>query len=255
MSQVDPDLTEYRPPAGMDVGTKRLALFAGGIGALLVAMVGGWSLLGHHQVGIPIIAPPAGPVRVKPVDPGGMQLMGAQTLAATDGSGAQALAPGPEEAAPQALQAEVDAARHADAPPPKPAPVAVARPPAPLPSLPAVPAAVPLPAPTAVGQPADAAGTTATREPDRQPAAPAADTVEVQLAAVDTDAAARAEWARLSHQAPALFAGRTMLVMQATRSGKAFYRLRTRGFADQAEATAFCSRAKAQGLACTLADF
>jgi hypothetical protein len=245
---------------GMDSGTKKLALVAGGLGALLVLMVGGWSLLGHRPAGIPVLGPPPGPVRVKPADPGGMQLMGAQ-VAQTNGPGAQALAPGPEEAAPQALEAQVDAARKAEQPAPPPsAPKAghdamseATAPPidpgsgaGPLTHAPVVkaPTAVPPtppeppPAPDAAVAPAASGGRHA-----------------VQLAALDSDQAARAEWSRLTHKAPSLFGARTPVVVVATRDGKQFYRLRTGGFSSIADATAFCGKVKAAGIACTLADF
>ncbi len=249
---------------GMDAGTRRLALIAGGIGALLVAMVGGWSLVGHRPAGIPLIAPPPGPVRVKPTDPGGLQLMAGQ-VAPTNGPAAQALAPGPEAPAPQALQAEVDAARKADAPPPA---AAAPRPAATVPAM-AVPpvvaaSAAPAPeAPVAASPPPAAPGTPAPvtgAATDAAPAGPASPPASggghaVQLAALDGEAAAHAEWSRLSRQAPSLLGDRMPVIVHVSRNGRQFYRLRTGGFASVAEATAFCGRAKALGIACTVADF
>lgn len=250
---------------GMDSGTRKLALVAGGLGALLVLMVGGWSLLGHRPAGIPVLGPPPGPVRVKPADPGGMQLMGAQ-VAQTNGPGAQALAPGPEEAAPQALEAQVNAARKAD------------QPAVPTSTSEAGHDATPVPAAPPI-DPESGAGNL-TRAPlvhaplDHAPVAmppaapepaPAPDTSDapaasvgrhaVQLAALDSDQAARAEWTRLAHKAPSLFGGRTPVVVTAARDGKQFFRLRTGGFSSIADATAFCGKVKAAGIACTLADF
>ncbi len=292
MSMVDRDLVAEERAArqaaghgaarhsGMDAGTRRLALIAGGIGALLVAMVGGWSLLGHRPAGIPLIAPPPGPVRVKPADPGGMQLMAGQ-VAQTNGPAAQALAPGPEAPAPEALQAEVDAARKADAPAASPAPAASRVPasaiPAPAAAAPvttvaALPVgtvsrpAVTVPPAEAGGNASDAATSIApTRSavpdavPDTVPAevAPQADAGghAVQLAALDSEAAARAEWSRLARQAPSLFGNRAPVIVHISRNGRQFYRLRTGGFASVADVTAFCGRARALGIACTPADF
>lgn len=275
----DPDLTDYKRPKGMDPGTRLLALFAGGIGALLVLVVGGWSLVGHHETGIPIVDAPAGPVRIKPIDPGGMQLTGVQNLTQTNGSAASGLAPGPETAQPQALQAQVDAARQADAPP---APVAPAKQPV---TQAGVPPVAPPPVVSDAGQPttpvaaapAAPAGSVPAPSPDTAATAPVAGDendqadapapvvrpavptatrgVAVQLAAVDSEAAAHSEWARLSHRAPGLFAHRTPAVIPVSHGGKSFFRLRTAGFASTTEATAFCGRAKAQGVACTVADF
>ena len=267
--------------SGMDAGTRRLALIAGGLGALLVATVGGWSLLGHRPAGVPLLAPPPGPVRVRPTDPGGMQLMTGQ-VAQTNGTAAQALAPGPEAAAPQALQAEVDAARKADAPPapavvpkvaeaiprsPSPAPASPPDMPSSRPSIDAAPAGAPS-SPDAVAPDASTAAPAiaspdASAIPDTAPAAPpatqpsaaAAGGHAVQLAALDTELAASAEWSRLARQAPALFADRVPAILHVSRGGRQFFRLRTGGFASVADATAFCGRLRASGIACTLADF
>lgn len=257
MKFVDPDLTGHRPPSGMDAGTKRLALFAGGIGALLVALVGGWSMLGHHPAGIPIIAPPPGPVRVRPLDPGGMQLMGAQTLAASNTGGAQALAPGPEAPQPAALQAAVDAARKADAPPPPKTTPATPRPASTTPPA-AITATTPPPATPATNTQSEQSN--AQPEHTAPPLAPDAARPPsagpmVQLAAVDTEAAARTQWSRFAHQAPALLADRAPVILRVDHAGRIFYRLRVAGFASPAEATAFCAQAKARNVACTLADF
>ncbi len=269
--------------SGMDEGTRWLALVAGGIGTLLVVTVGGWSLLGHHaEGGIPVIEPLPGPVRVKPVDPGGMQVMSTQ-VAQTNGPAAQALAPGPEVANPQALQAEVDAARHADTPTPTATPATAAPAPSPtaqtptaqdstaqIPAAPrvaAVPvqpqAAAPAPETAASGRKADDEATAA--DPDAASAA-APSTPEaaaptpsgghaVQLAALDSEAAAQAEWERLARRAPSLFARREPAIVPVSRDNKRFFRLRMAGFNSASEATAFCGRLHGAGIACTLADF
>ena len=267
MNHPETDLTDRRRPTGIDPGTKLLAMFAGGIGTLLVVVVGGWSLLGHHNSGgIPVIEPPPGPVRVKPVDPGGMQLMGAQAPAASNGSAAQELAPGPEAPAPEALQQQVDAARQADAPPKPTAavppaltqsrPPAVATAPAATAPAPPQPLAAPAPvAPPAVHQPVTSADAAPAAGDAASTDSLAAHGPEVQLAALDTEAAAQAEWSRLTRQAPGLFASRHPAILRASRGGREFFRLRTGGFANLAEATAFCGQAKAAGVACTLADF
>ncbi len=257
--------------SGLDDGTRWLALVAGGIGLLLVVTVGGWSLLGHRPDGIPVIEPLPGPVRVKPADPGGMQVMSTQ-VAQTNGPAAQALAPGPEAANPQALQAEVDAARHADAPPAatpaaNPAPSSGSAPAAgPVVAAPVAAAPVPLQpaAPAAEASPAGGDAGNGNATDADAPAVPAADADAVpagaggpmvQLAALDSEAAAQAEWARLAHRAPSLFARRDPAIVPVSRDGKRFFRLRTAGFASAAEAAAFCGRLHGAGIACTVADF
>lgn len=244
-----------RPSGGMDDGTKRLALIAGGLGALLVTVVGGWSLLGHRPAGIPVIEAPPGPMRVKPVDPGGMQVMGTQ-VAQTNGPAATALAAGPEEPAPQALEAEVDAARQADAPARRPAPVAAPAP-AVAPPAPAPRASIAAPA---AGAAADAPAAApeaplAAAQAPPTPATPAAGSYMVQLAALDNEPAAHAEWSHLSRQAPSLLDERTPVIVRVPRGDKAFFRLRVGGFVSLADAHQFCGKAKASGIACTVADF
>ncbi|HEX5325600.1 MAG TPA: hypothetical protein VFW75_02930, partial [Acetobacteraceae bacterium] len=103
---------------GLDPATRRLALIAAGLGSALLAVVGAWSITGHHHGAVPVIAPPSGPMRVKPENPGGMQLTASQELfAAThaDDTDQGKLAPPPEIPDPQALR-----------PPPKPAAPAAA---------------------------------------------------------------------------------------------------------------------------------
>ena len=283
----------YRPHVvgSMDEGTRRLVLIASGIGLFLLVVVGGWSLGGRHGVGageIPVIGPDPGPIKIKPANPGGLQLTGAEPPPANDDNGGgPSLAPGPEKPDPAALQAELDAARHADAPPAapatspkpatssapaapatpataetqaasatKPAPVTaaapVASPPVPVPPA-ARPAAVGSPSPATVAAPPSSSLRTALAS---LRAAPPAAGIAVQLAAVDTAAEAHAQWDHLAHAHPGLLGERAPLVLPAARhDGKTFYRLRTGGFATVAAATAFCAQLRAAGAACTIATF
>jgi len=80
--------------------------------------------------------------------------------------------------------------------------------------------------------------------------APTAGGRRVQLAAVDSEAAAAAEWDRLSHRMPELLSGRHPEVTRFERDGHVFYRLRTSGFADAATANNFCNEVKAKGAHC-----
>ncbi|HUB10745.1 MAG TPA: tetratricopeptide repeat protein [Acetobacteraceae bacterium] len=86
-------------------------------------------------------------------------------------------------------------------------------------------------------------------------APPAATTspVQVQLAAVPTQAAAQAAWQHLQQQMPTLVSGRQPVFVEVERNGQVFWRLRTGGFADEAQALAFCHQAQAAGAACALA--
>ena len=97
----------YRVPRrhGMDPATRRLALIAGGLGGTLLAVIGGWTLYSHRTSTVPVIQADSGPIRVKPDNPGGMQVAGANEdiLSGISGSGSNKLAPPPESPAPQAL--------------------------------------------------------------------------------------------------------------------------------------------------------
>jgi len=77
----------------------------------------------------------------------------------------------------------------------------------------------------------------------------------VQLAALETEALAQAEWQRLVKRMPELLGDRKPVVLKAERDGKVVWRIRTGGFADIAEATGFCVKVKARGAGCTLASF
>jgi Flp pilus assembly protein TadD len=75
-------------------------------------------------------------------------------------------------------------------------------------------------------------------------------TMVVQLAATPTEDAAQAEWRHLQERHPDLLSGHQPMVLRVERDGKVFWRLRTGGFADNSEASAFCERVRAAGTAC-----
>ncbi|BCK76836.1 sporulation domain-containing protein [Acetobacter aceti NRIC 0242] len=105
-----------------DKTTRALTYGAVGLGALLLVGVGGWSLIGHHQSGIPVFGPPPEPIREKPLDPGGMELNDMMPPPMeTEQQGATHLAPSPEQPDPAALAARYGAAAKEDAPQDAPA--------------------------------------------------------------------------------------------------------------------------------------
>ena len=232
----------------MDSATKRLAIIAAAIGGALLLLVGVWSLSGHHG-GVPVVEAESRPLRTKPDQPGGMQVAGEnETILSGVTGGKDAMAPPPEVPAPQALKAEADqqlAVKAAAAAVPDP--VALT-PPATLPDAaaePAAPAAVAAPEQQPVAHPAMA----------KAVAPVAAGAAQVQLAALGSEQAAMLEWQRLAHKMPALLGDRRPAVLRADHGGKTYYRLRTGGFTDIAQATAFCEQVRAKGAGCALARF
>jgi len=95
----------------MDQGTKRLAIIAGGLGGALLLIVGVWTASGHHGGAVPVIEADARPMRVKPENPGGLQVAGAndEILSGDAGPQADKLLPPPEAPAPQALKDQTPA--------------------------------------------------------------------------------------------------------------------------------------------------
>lgn len=75
---------------------------------------------------------------------------------------------------------------------------------------------------------------------------------QVQLAAATSEDAAQTEWKRLQNHIPDAMSGRQASIIRVERDGQVFWRLRTGGFADASEATAFCDRLHAAGAPCVI---
>jgi hypothetical protein len=234
----------YRVPRhrrGMDTGTRRLAIIAGGLGGALVLLVGGWSVLGHRSTGVPVIEADSSPLRVKPENPGGMSVAGSNEEILSDGADGTVgkLAPASETPAPQNMQAAK--------------PPVVASPPPPPPAAPAVPAPV---APPVVAAAPAAKPTAPLHVAAAEPAHPMSGKgTLVQLAALSSEDAAKVEWERLAKRMPDLLGKHQPAVSKIERDGKTFWRLRTGGFSDIAQATAFCEQVRAKGNGCSIAAF
>ncbi len=266
---------------GMDPATKRLALIAAGLGGALVVVVGGWSLLDSGPHTVPVVQAPSGPVRVKPADPGGLQVAGSGNaiFSGDQSTAVDKLAPPPEVPDPQALRP----------PPPKPAPPAEHLPAARVQTGPAAaassagaapaqhamtveaarPAPVRSPARSGPAEPTRSGGTPAraeTRPAETHrvaratPAEPAqaarvgSGGAMVQLAALSSEQAAKTAWQNLNRRIPGLLDGHQPVFVKVSHGGKTFWRLRTGGFRDEAQARAFCRTVKAKGLGCFPAE-
>lgn len=309
----------YRVPRhsrGMDPATRKLALIAAGIGVTLLVAIGGWTMLGHRTHGVPVVQADSSPLRVKPLNPGGMQVAGAGNDIFSGGSdtSVEKLAPPPETPDPQGLRA-TPAARPAPVPAAAaqaPAPVAVTQPPPPAAATPLPPpppavaatrtaasvaapvaagsrpgvaagaipgaatagkpgaasvgkpgvAAIATPGATAAATPGIAAAAAMSGKPAEKPImAVAAEhsagtkVASVQLAALTSEPAARAEWERLVKRWPDLFGGHQPAFSKVEHNSQVFWRLRTGGFAGVAQATGFCEQLRAKGGGCSVADF
>jgi hypothetical protein len=294
----------------VDRTTRLLTFGAAGLGALLLVGIGGWSLIGHRHAGVPVFGPPSGPIREKPLDPGGMDLNGMMPPPVeADASGEAHLAPAPEQPDPAALAAQYGAVarkdaetgRPAEAKPAAPSEEQAAREPtAQADTATGNPASAPEGQPQAVSRPvappaADKAASqpednvieepatgddeakqkvlppgeekpsvkTVTKEKPvaavpgtaapRDGAAPEATGLYgAQLAALNSEDAARKEWERLKEISPDLFAGHTPLIEKTVHTNAIFYRLRTRGFANIAAAQSFCNALREHGHACNV---
>jgi hypothetical protein len=232
----------YRVPRRrqrMDPGTRRLALIAGGLGAALVVVVGGWEMVGHRSTTVPVVQADNRPIRVKPDNPGGMQVAGANEDILSGGteSATGKLAPPPEAPSPQALRAP---------PPPAVAPPAPA--PAPIVTASQPPVATTTPKPVVTAKPVEPAA-------EKRPAVVPAGNTLVQLAAVRSEDAAKSEWERLSKRFPELLGSHHPAFSKTERDGRTLWRVRTGGFSDVPQATSFCEKVRAKGAACSVADF
>jgi hypothetical protein len=266
---------------GPDPMTRRLMIIAGGLSAALVLIVVAWSAVGHHSGPVPVIQADSKPVRVKPANPGGMQIAG---LSSDTGSGdassaTDRLAPAPETPDPQALARQIPPpAPQAAAPsataqvaapiaPKLPAhapaqPMTTAAAPAGVPSAPLSPTAVrpvtaapPSGAPGAMAEhhaPPPASSALATATPYTSPST---GRTQVQLAALGTEAAAHQEWARLSHRMPSVFSAHHPVFSKIEHDGHTLWRVRTGGFTDEAQASQFCQEVRTKGGSCAVAAF
>ena len=266
---------------GMDPDTRRLVMFAGGLGAVLLALIGASALVGHHNGEIPVVAADNRPIRVKPDNPGGMKIDGAENDVFSGGADTadSKLAPPPENpdskalhstsapdattaqsptSSPDAIAAQSPTATAAQAPTATAAPPPVARP-----QLAAnAPGNLPADAPP-VTRPRDVVPAKPMPAQAARPPVAAADAhlpasghqAMVQLAALPTEDAARTEWQHLAKRMPDLLNGRQPSISRTERGGHTFWRVRTSGFADIAQARAFCDHVRAKGGGCSVADF
>ena len=237
---------------GMDPATRKLGLIALGVGGLVVLGVGIWSAAGHRNAVVPVIQADSRPVRVKPENPGGLQVSGSndEIMSGDAGPASSRMAPPAETPEPKLLRA-----RQQEQPVAQMASLGTAVPPAAGPSAAGHAAEL---HPPISGLPEKRAVVTQPPAGGPSPASSQAGTAKgtlVQFAALSSEAAARAEWTQLNKRIPDLLGGRQPSFSRTERDGKVFWRVRTGGFADMAQATSFCGLARAKGTACSIASF
>lgn len=234
------------------ISVRMLAVAGGLLGTVAMAGAVAWGLSRMGPQVVPVIEADVRPLKVRPENPGGMVVPNQDQLvlepiavrreAERRGGGAK-LDAGPEMPALDLLRQQ--------AAPPAPPPAAQVAPQASAPPSPETPSAMaglaPLPPPVAapVVAPLVASPAAAPRM------APVANgRAMIQLGALTTEEAARAEWDRLAKRVPEL-AGFQARITKLEREGQApLFRLRAGGLADAAAAKSLCEAVKAKGLAC-----
>jgi hypothetical protein len=267
----------------MDPDTRRLVMFAGGLGVVLVVLIGASFLIGHRGTEVPVVAADTRPIRIKPENPGGMKINGTENDVFSGGtdtanSKLSALPENPDTRVLRTTEAPAPSTAETSAP------VALAPPIAkPAPGSGTSGSGTPGSSTTGssttgsstTGSSMGASGTGAsgtgrsaggsgTARPsgakstvvatEAHPAASAHKAI-VQLAALSSEEAARNEWQTLSKRMPDLLNGRQPAYSRIQRDGHTFWRVRTAGFADVAQARAFCERIRTKGGGCSIVDF
>jgi len=252
----DITVPSWRPqPEG---GRRQIPWLAIAGGALALAAIAGAVLWGFSRSGprvVPVVQADPRPIKIRPAEAGGMivpnqdqQVLQPQKER-REAERRQQQSPrfndGPERPQLEGLRQQTqppEAAR------PAPSPLA---PPPPAPSgngsalqAPSLPAPVPVAPPQAA-------------KPNAVPATPAAAPKPVaggrglaQLAAVDSEAAAKAEWARLARRVPELAAFKPAIAKVEREGQPTIWRVRAAGLADAAAAKALCDIVKAKGASC-----
>ena len=248
----------YRPEkkTGFDPDLRRIGLLAVACAGGMAAAVGLVSLISHRSHGIPVIEADAGPVRVKPADPGGEKFTGVEQLRNVDPN-SQTLAPAPEQPAIDALREQMETMRRqlareaaATAEARKLATEAKQQASARIVVSPApLQAAAISRIPPILQAPVHPVSASASAPVSTAPG------VSVQLAALTDEAAAHAAWKSLSQKLPDLLGSRAPEISRVSVGGRTMWRLRTGPFPSVADATGFCAKLRGRDTDCSIAAF
>ncbi len=202
---------------------------------------------------IPVIDAPDGPYKVKPTDPGGLDVRESQSVTHAVAEGEDpgstiAVDAQPEEPVPLKTPRAAPPVASVAVPPVNDD-AAVKRPPTPQPKVPR-PVVEPE---TKVETPKPAPPKPAPPKPvvESKPVAAASGGSVVQLGAFSDTATANAVWSKLSGRLSTL-SGLRKSIEPVDVGGKTLYRLRASGLADRAAADALCSQAKSAGEQCAV---
>jgi cell division protein FtsN len=228
-----------------------MAVSAGGLLALYRSTM-------HSGNEVPLLRADNQPTRKRPEDPGGLQVPGQGTMVLDHGrgeAGVEQLLPPPETPLPRPVAV----------PPPTQSPAQTANTaPATAPTLPAVEPAAPAPVATApTPPPTEAAAPPA--PPPKPAAAPrpqiaaapappgAGSGYRLQIGAVRTPEAAKAEWERLKHHNGDVLGALGYEARRVDLGDRGiFYRIQAGPIADAAAAERDCSELKRRGVGCLL---
>jgi cell division septation protein DedD len=199
---------------------------------------------------VPEIHPDAAPVKEAPKDPGGMVVPGQDSVLLNHDA----------KGKPEELLPPPEAAKARPAPPPQVA--ATPSPPAAPPvATGAEPAPEPSPAPTAASPPPQIAAAPATPTspgagptPKMAPApGVAGPAYRLQLGALKSEAAAKAEWQKLQRQQPDVLGKLSLTVSRVDLGAKGvYYRIQAGPVADAGQAAQDCAALKSRNIGCIL---
>ncbi len=245
---VVPSYRIHREQSGLP--WRMMAVAGGVVGVLALGGAGYWVFGKMGGRSVPVVEADPRPFKIRPADAGGLRVPNQNEMVLErPGHRAQTPAQGGRGAAlaPPAETPNIDGLRAAVQPPAQPVrPVSM---PAPAPAATATATAPAAVAPVQAPVPTPVVATTPA------PVTPARIAVsgrtQVQLGALGSEEAARAEWERMNRRAPELFQGRTPTIVRLEREGQpTVFRLRTSGLTDLETAGQFCEQVRARGGAC-----
>jgi outer membrane biosynthesis protein TonB len=226
-----------------------MALFAGGLWFAYVQGTRHPATLARGD-GVPLLRADDRPTKVRPDQPGGMNVPDQNVSLYNEKSGGpsvEKLLPAPEQPLPRPapLPKEVAAKEVPTAPPAAAAPPAPVAEPAVRTAAKVAPAAAKAAAPA---KPAAAATPATATSPDK------AGPIQIRLGSLRSPEAAREEWAKLKRDNPDLLGMLSAVAVRTDLGDKGiYYRIQAGSFADAAAAERLCGELKRRNLGCILA--